>query len=259
MKLISTGEGSEIQLKNAEMIARKMGTGEATEIADTKVREVVDELVSLKLIDNMDKSTLDVFAKLAKGEKTALVAFAEYQKGIDSYVMSSLSERDALNRRKGFVRETYDAYVTSTVAPAVDEREMVDKGYKKVMNLPASKYELGGVEMALYVSKDMIRQTYDKNAVRFVGERQQGRTFFENSLKAGNDHAASYAQESVKLARKTTLLLNEAVMDGRSVKLEGRIVPEYNVDGTIADYRYNVTNEMKKHIGLELDGTVATG
>ena len=74
------------------------------------------------------------------------------------------------------MRETYDDYVTSTVAPVRDKKTMEDKGYKLEKTLPTSRYDLNGTEMGLYVSRDMIRQPYNKSAVRFVGDKQKRET-----------------------------------------------------------------------------------
>ena len=136
---------------------------------------------------------------------------------------------------------------------------MEDKGYKLEKILPTSRYDLNGTEMGLYVSRDMIRQPYNKSAVRFVGDKQQGRTFFENALKAGDTRAWETAKKSIKEAKNTASLTNEAIRNGKNIQLENVVMPTFDANGMITEYYYVTTNEVKNLIGLELDGTQAIG
>lgn len=259
VKYMTAGEGNEVQLKNAEAIARRLGTKTAVQEADVKVKELVDELVSLKAIEKLDAKVVERLTKLSETEAEALTAFAKLQKSTEVELASRLKQTDALNRRKGYVRETYDDYVTSTVAPIRDKKAMEDKGYKLEKTLPTSRYDLNGTEMGLYVSRDMIRQPYNKSAVRFVGDKQQGRTFFENALKAGDTRAWETAKKSIKEAKNTASLINEAIRNGKNVQLENVVMPTFDANGMITEYHYVTTNEVKNLIGLELDGTQAIG
>ena len=136
---------------------------------------------------------------------------------------------------------------------------MEDKGYRLEKTLPTSRYDLNGTGMGLYVSRDMIRQPYNKSAVRFVGDKQQGRTFFENALKAGDTRAWETAKKSIKEAKNTASLINEAIRNGKNVQLENVVMPTFDANGMITEYHYVTTNEVKNLIGLELDGTQAIG
>ena len=107
--------------------------------------------------------------------------------------------------------------------------------------------------------KYMIRQPYNKSAVRFVGDKQQGRTFFENALKAGDTRAWETAKKSIKEAKNTASLINEAIRNGKNVQLENVVMPTFDANGMITEYHYATTNEVKNLIGLELDGTQAIG
>ena len=257
-----TGIGSEVQLKNATAIAMKLGTGVSVryENIDITLRDEIDTLVTLKAINKTDSTVLEQINALLDEDEVAVREFSKMQKGLEEYLRNKENVTEIINEKKGRIRETYDKYVTSAIAPVDKLDEMRKKGYKLVKKLPMSKYDLTNTEMALYASKDMIKQPYNKQAMHFVGEKQQGRTLFEHNLKTGIQDVAAVTSKGMNLAKKATQLYNSQIMEGVKPKMDYSVVPEYDERGTVREYRYNVSMEDKlDYLGLEEDGIEAIG
>jgi len=263
VELVTTGVGSEVQLQNAEAIAMLAGTILGKKKGKKEVVELIDEIVSLKAIEKIDEGTKKIFEELTSTELDGLVALGNMQVKTNEWVAERRTRKEQLNRRKGAVRETYDDYVTSVVAPIKDKKEMLAKGYKLEERLVTSKLDPTKEDMGLYVSRDMIRQPMNRSAVRFTGEKQHGRTIFENLLKEGWNEditdVSKTARDAVKNGKKLTFALNDAVIVGNKVTLERLVVPELDDEGQIVEYRYMTSNTQKVKIGLELDAAEAVG
>lgn len=259
-KYMIDGVGNELQLRNATAIAKMLGTSVSKKEVNSKVVELVDEIVSMEALKKTDKSVRDKVAEVMEEDFEGVKAYAMLQKGLEKYLHERRSGEDQLNERKGYIRETYDKYVTSTVEPYKDRKTMEKKGYKLVRKVDRSKYDLLGVEMALYVSTDMIRQPFNRTAVRYTGEKQQGMTIFDRAIKAGHKNPVKVAKESVAVLKKGTVLKNEAIMQGKNPKIEGMVMPEFKENGSVMDYRYPVSTKDKIEVlGLEPDGLHAVG
>ena len=258
-KYMETGEGSLIQLKNAEAIAMMAGTRFKKSTADGKVKDLIDELASLKAVKNLDMTAREQMVELFEREAEGIKAMAAMRKGFDEYMSVREAAEDRLNRRKGYVRETYDRYVTTTVARVEQKKEMEEKGYKLVKTLPVGAVG-PKVVMGLYVNTSLLQLPFNRSGVRYTGEKQQGRSLFEHRVKLGETDAVKGTREDLKRANAIADKLVEDVMAGRVVKDNMALSPHVGEDGKIKDYRYNVSTEDKLlHMKLSTSPSEAIG
>jgi len=258
-EMMLTGKGTEVQLRNATAIARMMGSGSEKPINE-EIVEAIDEMVSLEALKNTDSVAKNVLAELIKEDSEGVVAFGRMHTAHAKNVMSRKKDVDVLNAKKGTVRETYDAFVTSLVGRMKDKKRLEARGYKFVRELEKTKFDYNGERMGLYVSTDRLIQPFNKSAIRYVGDRQVGRSMYENARKSGIDGATKIAWKGVQDAKIYTEVLNKKIMKGQKVNLEGVITPEFNNEGKIVEYRFNVSMEDKlKYLGMEVNGFNALG
>lgn len=249
-----TGEGTLITAPNAEAIAKNVGTPDVDVNVGQDLIDLIDKIVSLKNLRKTSDINKEVIVEMLETDMDGMKVVREMQRGAELQVKERMGY-DAINYHKGNIREVYDDAVTVAVAPLKEAKEMLAKGYTEVVKLPrAEALKELGEPMAMYISKDMIRQKHNRTTFRYTGEKQEGHTVFEDLMKSG-----TYTKELLKEMRsrlktaQTTATLNAIV--GEKQDLDNVLRPVYDSTGRVVDYRYNVTMENKmKYMGLELDG-----
>ncbi len=261
-KYIRTGKGNEVQLRNAVAIARLMGTQLQKDKVDNEIVQLIDKIASLYALLDTDKKTKKVITKLMEEDIEAVIAFSKLQTVLTEYVKNRQKDVDILNMRKGYIRELYDPYTISIIARVKDRNKMESMGYKYIHKIKTTKFSIDNTPMALYVSNDRLIQPFNKSAIRYVGERQQGKTLFESELNKGKDFDIGIAMNAKANAERRMKKLNNYILQGKDVSnyAEGLLTPEFDENGEISDFRYNVPLEDKMtHMGLELNAFKALG
>lgn len=261
-KYMVDGVGNEIQLRNAEAIVRGLGTQEAntSENVDGELIKVVDKLVTLEAVSLLSADTRRQVAELVEKDTEGVLDFLKLQQAIDNNLIAKMDFTERINRRKGYVRETYDKYTHATVVPMSEKVKMLSKGYKLERVFDKSVLDGSREELGLFVSNDLIQQPFNRQAVRFVGEKKEGISFYDTAMKSEGVSGWRGARESIKNNATISKRAMRLVQEGKSVNLEGKATPEFNSNGQIVDYRYNVSTDDKvRLLGLELNGPTALG
>lgn len=248
-ELMRTGKGSIIQRRNANAIAMMLGN------EDGRVVENIDILSSLYGLKILDPSVKEKMLALVKTEKDGVVNFGKTLTATKEYVRSKQTEEQNINMMKNYHREAYDDYVTSKVAPIEDAKDMKDRGYKLVETLPESGLGFDGSRLGLYVNTDMIRQPFNRSAIRYTGDKQTGLLLFEVALKSNNTEAmnrilAAQKEKGKDIAKAYEKAVREGLPTDGLTKTN--VIPELDDKGSVIDYRAMVTMENKlKHLGLD--------
>lgn len=259
VKYMLEGIGNEVQLRNAEAIVRKLGTEYANVGEDVNKAEVeaIDKIVTLQAIKKLPEKTRQIISKL---DTESVKAFLELQKAVIENHKKDMKFADRVNSKKGHVRETYDRYTHTKVAPIADKVKLATSGYKLVEEFKTASNDLSQAKLGLYVSKDQSVLPFNRHAVRFTGEKQLGLSLFEVAFKTDPGSASKVAIEGVKTGKKLTHGYNKAIYEGKVFETENLVTPEFDDLGRISNYRYNVTMKNKLEVlGLELDGGEALG
>jgi hypothetical protein len=101
----------------------------------------------------------------------------------------------------------------------------------------------------------MIRQPFNRSAIRYTGDKQTGLLLFEVALKSNNTEAMNRILTAQKEKGKDIAEAYEkAVREGKSTAglTKTNVIPELDDKGLVIDYRAMVTMENKlKHLGLD--------
>lgn len=261
-KYMVTGEGTEVQLRNAEAIARQLGTEYAN--VEDKVDEaevkIIDKLATYEAIKLLPEQTRNQVVDLYNKDKTGMKAFFDLQNALVKSLTDEMKDEDRFNYKKGHVRETYDKRVTSTVGLLSEKKTYEAKGYKLIREFSKSENDLSKEKLGIYVSTSQSLMPFNRQAVRFTGEKQMGLTLFDTVNKEEPQVGWRTAVEGIKLQAKTSAVLNELIAKGKEIKLEGKMTPEFDSRGRISNYRYNVSTKDKLEIlKMNVDGAEALG
>lgn len=247
-ELMRTGKGSIIQRRNAEAIANYVGS------TDEKLIETIDILVSLYGVKNLGSTVKNDLTLALENNEEAILNYGKTLIATRNYVKDKQTKDQNLNMMKNYHREAYDEYVTSKVAPVSEMKEMKDKGYELKEYLPNTGLGFQSEGLALYVSRDMIRQPFNRSAMRYTGDKQSGLLLFEVALKSGNTEAMGrILAAQKKKGEDKAKILRQAIMDDKPLpKVDTSVIPELDATGKVIDYRVMVTTENKvKHLGLD--------
>lgn len=261
-KFMNSGVGNEIQLRNAEAIVRELGSDDANVKGDVDEEQVkvLDKIITLEAIKGLDTSVRNEAIELMRKDMTGVMEFLKLQKALDENIRSSMDFADRVNTKKGYVRETFDGYTNVTVVPLSEKKKMIDKGYKFVRVFEKSALDMSKEELGVFVSNDLIQQPFNRQAVRFIGERHDGLSFFDTAMKSNGPTEWKTARESTKSTSSIAKRANRLLKQGKKFELEGKVTPEFDSAGRIVDYRYNVPIEDKiELLGVEFDGATALG
>lgn len=257
-KYMLTGKGSSIQLKNAIAIARRLGTNISQPTAKVSIVKMIDEMISLKAWEMTDESAKNEIRNLLEVDRKAVEGYVKLHKGMQEYVKKGYTVGQKLNMPKNYHRETYDNRYSNMMAPLSEKAVMERKGYKLLREVPT----VGGSKatMGLYISKDMVKQPFNKSALRIIGTDQDGIPLMQMEYYARNIDAYKTAKDARTHQKKVDAISVELVMRGKTPALEEAIMPVFNDKGEVVDYVYTTAVEDKmKHMGLELDGTESIG
>ena len=244
VRYIKTGEGSLIQLKNAEAIAKMAGTPKAKHEVDSEIIDAIDELVSLKLIKDLEPKTKEKMIEVLKSDFEGVLTASRMQRGFERYLTDRETDTERLNRPKGYVRETYDPYTVTTTAPLSKKRSMEKEGYKLIAKLPVGTVG-DKTPMGLYVSSTMERLPFNRSAIRYTGEHQQGLSFFEHRIKISDPFASENSRKDKEEADLEAEKLFNQVISGKKVDEKLGIMPELDTVFSTNTYRYNIKEEHK--------------
>ena len=259
--LMMTGNSTIVQRKNAKAIAQHvLPKSKQTDaiIAD------VDLLVSLYATKYLDGTVKTEMVKVMEEEYDALVVIAKAQKTFRETMDATHSKEESLNRIKNYHRETYDAQVDHKVArtDAKTRQQMRDEGYSLKEKLPALGLGYGASEEAgLYVSDELIRRPMNRASIRYTGDREPGRSLWEDAVSRGMDSvAADLLKNQRAKGRELAYLYEQEVRAGNKPNIETHVVPIVNENGKVIDYKTtDLVAHRLAHKGLEANAAMAVG
>ena len=161
--------------------------------------KIIDEMVSLRAWEMTDESVKKEIRQLLQDDRKAVESFVKMHKGMQEYVKNGYTSAQKINMSKNYMRETYDNRFSTILAPARDEIEMKRKGYKLVKIVDTvGGGRSGKSAVGLYVSTDMVKQPFNKSALRVIGHGQDGIPMMQMEYFAQNANAYKTVKEDVK-------------------------------------------------------------
>jgi hypothetical protein len=256
---LATHQAGVAQLLNAKNIANGLNRELKIDASD-RVVELIDELATLEGLKYSEKEARDMMAELVKREPDGIDYVMRFHKGVKELAKEkSFSDSEEL-MIKGYSKELFDEDITIQIAPVVAENVMKKEGFKLAKKMKAHN----GVEMAVYINKWHAQQNLKKGAMRLTNVHRKGTTFGELSFMLEDDPklAAMGAKlEVTKLKPESLKAVREMEAGKYKVeKREGSVVPIYNRNGDIVNYRYMMNKRDKRELlGQDLNAASVLG
>jgi hypothetical protein len=250
-RYLLTHKASEIQLLNANNIARQLGTANQVDKADPALVEAIDKLSSLTALKDTDAAKKDRIKELFESEPDGIHTVLNLHKGFVADTREKLFSDNDINYIKGYTKEIFDADIDIKVAKISDKKDMIAQGYQFIAPLVKSELDNTRGEFALYRSNLHALQGYNKQAFRTTDTAGKGTTIADILYKTNLDPKFVKIREKAMIAE-----ISGNVETARSKWYESEfdelpisnMVPVYNKDGKVITYRYMMSKAEKKNL-----------
>lgn len=243
-------------MKNADNIARMLGTKDAHSVPDAeldRVRPLIDQLASLYALayaNESDKARIaNVLAtELQRTDGGNGVTFVlKMHRAMQQEAKEKLFENSEALFTKGYTPEIHNPY-TEVLAATVDEGEaLVRQGFQRVDGNPLNQDadDLDKRPKHLYILKGRGMQQRLTGALSYTGERAKGSRKhggIVNTITGSlNTHNAQVTQ---RLAHAKRVREEMAIQQGKPMG-GVHMIPVLNAAGEIVNYRYEMSNKAR--------------
>lgn len=254
-------------LKNAENIAKKLGTDEEVSNVSEELVTVIDDMATLKALRQVTKEKRNVIAKLLENEPTGvhnLLAFHRGQKqASEDALFSTPSGR--MNIIKGYSAQITNQDISVTIAPLGQRKKLEAQGYKLVKTLTKHELDRNNTASGLFVNNQMVMQNFHRVGLRMTDKGGHRGTSITESYSLGGDaHPTLKAVNDIRRMKKrraeVIALMHEGKYDPEAVPSDGLISPVFNKVGQVKDFTYGMNKEVKiELLEMERKATVIMG
>jgi len=248
------------QRKNAQAIVTHVLLNDPNKATEEMVNDV-DRLVSLYALKRLDKSVKTNMMESVKNDYAGVKYLGATQKGFMEYMNNKLPANDRMNLMKNYHRETFDSQIDRRVE-ATDRKtieRMRVEGYTLAEKLPGLGLGYDNVEVGLYVSDELIRRPMNRSSLRYLGDRENGDSLWQDAINKGIDTGIfDIVQEQVKRGNELATKYEEEIRQGKTPDANTHVVPVVNENNEVVDYRTEVPLKRKlKHLGLVMNASMA--
>ena len=246
-----TGLANEIQMLNANNIARQLGTEHAVKKADKKIRAAIDKLATLEAIKRTDAPKRNNIAEMSVSEEIGITNILTMH---DAFVQDSRRKlfkgEDDVNYIKGYTKEVFDQDITVEMAPVKDEKMMRENGFVMHEKLKKSYIDRNTEPMAIYINNSHATKNYNKQAFRTTDTNRKGTSLAEIYTGNGMDHikADKRVKDIVTKMKPVTMKLIKNQRSAIVDPTETNVVPILDSNGKIKSYRYMMSKQKKKNL-----------
>ncbi len=164
---------------------------------------------------------------------------------------------------KGYTKEIFDEDITMKVAPEADRLSMEKEGFKLVKTLNKAKGDTSEKIMAMYINKNHVQQNYKKAAMRLTDINRKGTTLTDIRNIEDSALGYRYAKRDIAAVGLDAAILDNKIAAGSvtfNTKYTGSLVPLYNGEGKVVNYRYMLDKRSKREIlGQDIKGPTVLG
>ena len=249
-------------LKNAENIARKLGTDEVVDPSPELIA-LIDELTTLKALRKVPKAKRAVVQKLMREETQGVTNLLAFQKGQKQAAEEALfsTASDRINMIKGYSVQVTNQDIEVTTAPLNRRKELEAQGYKLVQELGKHELDNNTAGMGLFVNNKYVMQNFHRVGLRMTDKGRRGTTITESYSKSGDAHPTLRAVRDIRdmRDRRKAVIeqMHEGTYDPEAVPGDSVISPVFNKVGKVADFTYGMNKDAKIDL-LEMERKVST-
>lgn len=256
---MATHKATTVQRFNAQSIVQNLSN-----MADsTELIMLVDELATMYGMAYTHQDTKNVVADLMEREPDGMDFTIKLHKATISMARDTIFASSANLMIKGYTKEIFDSDITMQVAPSNDKARMKKEGFTWVKDLKKAANDTSTTQMAMYISKNHAQQNYKKSAMRLTDLNRKGMTLTDVRNITNEELAREYAKRDIAKIKTDSARLLSEVMKGTKVfnaKDTGGLIPLYNNDGTVVNYRYMMDKRSKRELlGQDIKGHTVLG
>lgn len=238
------GEGAGVLLmRNAYAITKNMKGKYGDDVVET-----VDELVSLYMIDRMDKEVLEETVQLWQNEPKAVAGIITYLRGLHDDEKAKISYGDEaakLNAYKGYVPNEGLKNTRVVIAPLSDQKEMEMKGFTFVGHYSGDNNWLD--PNAYYVTNLDYKGAYSQGAMQNVASTYMGVDTTTGSTIGGTTSGMIMDQDVVNALVDQMVQNKWAVRDPKEA-----LLPVFDSDGSVMGFERAINPDvLKAHLKPE--------
>ena len=216
-------------------------------VPDPELVKAIDKLATLEGLKHTPKEAKDLVAKLVRKEKKGVGYVLDLHKGIKQRSKDKLFNTD-VHMIKGYTKEIFDDTIGIAVRTVADEEVMKREGYTLVKVLSKSKTDGSTEPMAVYRSKYMASNTYNRHAMRLTDRKGRGTTLTDIGYAGNTELAKKRAKLDKRRMDRVLAKTAKAMQEGKydPTAVEDWVTPVLDTHGNVIDYRYMASKENKK-------------
>lgn len=245
------GEDNIALLKNAENIAKKLGTTMEDVDVSKEVINLVDELVTLKALRQVSKKNKTAFMSLIEEDQSGVDNLVAFQFGQKDYSEKTLfpTPVDRINIIKGYSAQITDEDVDITTAPLARRRELEKQGY--VLKKELDKHDLDGnkTKLGLFVNNRFMMQRFHRVGLRITDNARRGTTVTESYAMSGSGNVTLRASSDIRKMKarkdKVVALMAEGKYSPEEGSTDSLVTPVLNNTGQVKDFAYGMDKQVK--------------
>jgi hypothetical protein len=258
---MTTGIGTNNALsKNAFNIARMFGQTQSPESNANDIAAIVDTLASLRAMTYVDQGTINSLLETAKDEMNRV----DGGNGLElSVLQHNVLKQEALDANfdgdptqmsKGFISEVTNPRITMKWAQegSMEARNLLRQGYVLNKTIPRDRnIDPEKQESSLYTIEDGGMTGYLTGIISMTSKAAKGTGFVEAGTQVDNHNLSpnfsSELKRMVQKVEKDNVNLHTRRIHPSTVK-DNKLIPQYNMDGKIIDFRYEMKEEDRKTV-----------
>lgn len=237
------------QVYNAESIAKLKGTGLEVE-ASAELVEAIDKLATMEGVISTDQSMKNKLSEVIEKEPNAVKNMMAYHKSFVRQSKEKLFDGDKeAHRIKGYSKEIFDDTITVKVAPVRDKKKLEKEGFTVRKVLKKANGDRSRTEMALYVNRHHMRQSFNQHNMRITDLNRKGTSLLSSYGQENHELKWKDATNNVLELKIKAQQMTNKMFEGKFDPMENSDVslsPVYNQEGEIVDYRYMMPKAEKE-------------
>lgn len=236
---------------NTDSIVTLFGTGKADPKVSKTIRDKVDALVTLEAlyftpVYQRSRAGKVLENELSRQDGNGVNFILQLHRRNKKLALEKSFKGNEYNYHKGYVKDILDPYKSIKIAPASMEKELNMQGYNKTKTaLPKDSLDPNSVEMFMYTSEHGGQASYLQGILSTANKAAKGFSISDSYLQAGSALVANQKAVVVADIAKKQIVGVQSLFTSNPEITKSPLVPSYNKNGMMKDFRYLMTEETK--------------
>lgn len=259
---MATGETSrEHLLMNAHNIVNLMGTGTSPEFSGEQLVDLKNTIDSLASLYALKYTSFDqrsavkevLREELAREEGNGIEMVMLLHKKLQEDALNTLFDGSPVNMIKGYTKDIFNPYVEVVAANTLEGSLLEQAGYSKGAMVGRDPADPDNSSRHLYVIKDGGLPSYVTGIVSNTGKRTRGTTLHSGLTDEVTGEINQRNQRELDRFRASKQAAIRSLLNSRgnfdpSRSTGTRMVPVFNPNGAVVNYRYMMENTTKDNL-----------